>query len=310
MREADRELKRAGADSNLSAHRNVARTGALVHGCEPAVPIAQVDVHVGAPEVAHRGAAERADQADPDVLLLKQQRGRMGVDDVREVAFGTWLPVGRSLHVEAKVRKLRCERRRDEHRVLLGVGEELLGQPVLVMSGLDPKRRDAGADPADAVLPVSRVVNGRRAAGGREETELMQCHVVEEGKEDLAERAPGQRVPELAPGSGRRSERHLASGPPHRGRAWSAGGFHRVLSMERAWGRIESNDGPELSGRWLSGRKHPPAKRVGGVKLPRGFESLPSRSMISAWRSTTSLWILAHRRGDLSPCKPPTLERP
>src|SRR6185312_15489865 len=30
-------------------------------------------------------------------------------------------------------------------------------------------------------------------------------------------------------------------------------------------------------GRWLSGRKHPPAKRVGGVKLPRGFESLPSR---------------------------------
>src|SRR5438132_10446599 len=105
----------------------------------------------------------------------------------------------------------------------------------------------------------------------------MQRHVVEEGEEDLAERALGQRVPELAPGSGRRSERHFASGPPHRGRAWSAGGFHRVLSMERAWGRIESNDGPELSGRWLSGRKHPPAKRVGGVKLPRGFESLPSR---------------------------------
>src|SRR5213080_4538084 len=71
--------------------------------------------------------------------------------------------------------------------------------------------------------------------------------------------------------------------PPHRGRAWSAGGFHRVLSMERAWGRIESNDGPELSGRWLSGRKHPPAKRVGGVKLPRGFESLPSRSQ-TCWR--------------------------
>src|SRR5207244_8937919 len=45
MREADRELKRAGADSNLGAHRNVARTGALVHGREPAVPIAQVDVH-------------------------------------------------------------------------------------------------------------------------------------------------------------------------------------------------------------------------------------------------------------------------
>src|SRR5205814_8476757 len=43
-------------------------------------------------------------------------------------------------------------------------------------------------------------------------------------------------------------------------------------------GWIESSHGPVLSGRWLSGRKHPPAKRVGGVKLPRGFESLPSRS--------------------------------
>src|SRR5712692_11102563 len=46
---------------------------------------------------------------------------------------------------------------------------------------------------------------------------------------------------------------------------------------ERAPRRIESNDGPASPGRWLSGRKHPPAKRVGGVKLPRGFESLPSR---------------------------------
>src|SRR2546425_6554446 len=40
--------------------------------------------------------------------------------------------------------------------------------------------------------------------------------------------------------------------------------------------RIET--APPYPGRWLSGRKHPPAKRVGGVKLPRGFESLPSRS--------------------------------
>src|ERR1035441_4273416 len=31
------------------------------------------------------------------------------------------------------------------------------------------------------------------------------------------------------------------------------------------------------AGRWLSGRKRPPAKRVRGVKLLRGFESLPSR---------------------------------
>src|SRR5712664_2868370 len=41
--------------------------------------------------------------------------------------------------------------------------------------------------------------------------------------------------------------------------------------------RIESIPDPDSMGRWLSGRKHPPAKRVGGVKLPRGFESLPSR---------------------------------
>src|SRR5260221_14736904 len=46
---------------------------------------------------------------------------------------------------------------------------------------------------------------------------------------------------------------------------------------ERAPRRIESSGGPDSPGRWLSGRKHPPAKRVGGVKLPRGFESLPSR---------------------------------
>src|SRR5260370_34769715 len=34
-----------------------------------------------------------------------------------------------------------------------------------------------------------------------------------------------------------------------------------------------------LTGRWLSGRKHPPAKRGGGVKLPREVESLPSRHL-------------------------------
>src|SRR3989442_13079567 len=50
---------------------------------------------------------------------------------------------------------------------------------------------------------------------------------------------------------------------------------------ERGSWRIESSEGPDSPGRWLSGRKHPPAKRVGGVKLPRGFESLPSRSLMS-----------------------------
>ena len=113
---------------------------------------------------------QRADRLSHHALAPLAPVIHRGVDDVREVAFGTWLPVGRSLHVEAKIRKFRCERRRDEHRVLLRVGEELLGQPVLVMSRLDTKRRDAGADPADAVLPVGRVVNGRRAACGGEET--------------------------------------------------------------------------------------------------------------------------------------------
>src|SRR5438874_675977 len=63
-------------------------------------------------------------------------------------------------------------------------------------------------------------------------------------------------------------------------------------------------------GRWLSGRKHPPAKRVGGVKLPRGFESLPSRH--SGWsplstelqgRQVAVVWPDTHytrRTGDSS----------
>src|SRR5713226_6930744 len=58
---------------------------------------------------------------------------------------------------------------------------------------------------------------------------------------------------------------------------------------ERAPRRIESSDNPEPSGRWLSGRKHPPAKRVGGVKLPRRFKSCPPRhrhygSKLWVWR--------------------------
>jgi hypothetical protein len=59
--------------------------------------------------------------------------------------------------------------------------------------------------------------------------------------------------------------------------------------------RIESNDDPESAGRWLSGRKHPPAKRVGGVKLPRGFESLPSRHCPLSGHSSRLLQDIVHR---------------
>src|SRR5262252_4514909 len=127
------------------------------------------------------------------------------------------------------------------------------------------------------MLAVGGVVDRRCPSRRSEEAKLVQGDPVEEGKEDLAQVPVGERVPELAPGSWRGAERHLASGAPHRGRAGTAGGFHRVLSMESGQGRLESCDDRASSGRWLSGRKHPPAKRVGGVKLPRGFESLPSR---------------------------------
>ena len=45
------------------------------------------------------------------------------------------------------------------------------------------------------------------------------------------------------------------------------------------------------AGRWLSGRKRPPAKRVRGVKLLRGFESLPSRHREAATAATRLLGL-------------------
>src|SRR6202040_350017 len=99
------------------------------------------------------------------------------------------------------------------------------------MCRLHTKSGDARTEPRDRVRPVCRVVNRRGAAGGDEETKLVKRDVVKEREEDLAERSVGERVPDLAPGTGRRAERHLASRPPHRGRTWSAGSFHRLLSM-------------------------------------------------------------------------------
>src|SRR2546428_8518658 len=102
------------------------------------------------------------------------------------------------------------------------------------MRRIDVKGGYAGADPADRVLAVGRVIDRRGAAGGHEKTQLMQRDAVEIRKEHLAEVAVGEGVPDLAPGTGRRPERHLASSSPHRGRAWSAGSFHRLGSIESA----------------------------------------------------------------------------
>src|SRR5207302_5781506 len=120
--------------------------------------------------------------------------------------------------------------------VFFGVGKDLLGQAVLVMGGVDLEGRHARAEPADGVLAIGGIVNRRRTAGGNEKTQFVQRDVVEKGEKDLTEATAGERVPDLAARTGGRPEGHLATRPPHRGRAWSAGSIHRLLSMERAWG--------------------------------------------------------------------------
>src|SRR5256885_13857571 len=96
----------------------------------------------------------------------------------------------------------------------------------------------------------------------------MQRYVVEEGEEDLAEVAVCNRVPDFAPGTGGRAEPHLASRPPHRRRAWSARSFHRMLSMERGWGRIETSDAPGCRGGGR-GAESTPLLRGSGVIISR-----------------------------------------
>jgi len=92
------------------------------------------------------------------------------------------------LHIEAYVRKLRGERGRDEESVLFRVGEELLDQAVFVMGAFDRESRDARAQPADAVLSVSSVVDRWRSSSGGEKSKLVERYPVEEWKENLAER--------------------------------------------------------------------------------------------------------------------------
>src|SRR5579859_2312248 len=248
VREADRDLKRAGADPDLRADRDVARASRVVRAGEVAVTVVKVDLQVGTLKIADRTAAEGADDAHPDVLLTHEQGRRVGVDDTAEVAFRARLPVRGCLHVKAHVGKLRAEVGGDEQGVLVRVGEDLLGQPVLVMGRVDLERRHPRAQPADAVLSVATVVDGWSAAGRGKKAELVQCYAVKKGKEDLAQRTVSERVPELAPGGGRGAERHLASGTPHRRCARSSWCFHRRLSMVRYCVRIESNAAAELLG--------------------------------------------------------------
>src|SRR6184192_2458508 len=111
----------------------------------------------------------------------------MGVDDAGEVPVGVRLPVGGGLEVETKVGQLRRECGGDQKGVLLGVGEELLGQAIFVVRRVDAEGRNAGGEPADRVLTVGGVIDRRRATGGGEEAKLVQGDTVEEGKEDLAE---------------------------------------------------------------------------------------------------------------------------
>jgi len=126
----------------------------VVHVGQATVRVAEVDLDVAAPVVTDSAAGEGADEADPDVLLLEKQRWRMRIDDAGKVALGSRLPVGRGLHVETEVGQLRREGRSDQERVLLRVGEELLGQSVFVVCRLDPEARHARAEPADVVLAI------------------------------------------------------------------------------------------------------------------------------------------------------------
>ncbi len=89
----------------------------------------------------------------------------MCIENLAEVALAPGLPVRGSLHVQAHVRELRCEGGCDQHRVLIGIREELFGEAIFVVSAVNGECRDAGSEPGDAVLTVARVIDWRRASG-------------------------------------------------------------------------------------------------------------------------------------------------
>src|SRR5258706_3701391 len=163
MCESNGELKRARPDAELSADRDVAWPRAVVGLGDETISVVQLDMDVGAAVVAGRRSAERTDDAHPHVLLTHQQRWRMRVEHLAEVAFGAGRPVRRGLHEEPDVRQLGSEGARDDHRVLVRIGNEFFGQAVLVMRALNGEGRYAWAQPRDPVLAVTRVVDRRRA---------------------------------------------------------------------------------------------------------------------------------------------------
>ncbi len=163
MRKSDGELERARPHAELGADGDVARARAVVGLGDVSIRVVQLDMDVGAAVVASGRAAERTDDAHPHVLLTHEQRRRMRVEHLAEVALGAGRPVRRSLHEETDVRQLGSEGARDDHRVLVGVGNELLREAVLVVRALNGEGRHAWAQPGDAVLAVTRVVDRRRA---------------------------------------------------------------------------------------------------------------------------------------------------
>jgi len=235
MRKTERELKRPGANAQLGADSDVARPCAVVKVGHLAVGVMELDVHVRAAEVASRRAAERTHDAYPHVLLAHDQRGRMGVEHLGEVPLGAGRPVCRRLHVEANVGQLRREGAGDYQCILIGIGDEILGQPVFVVSAFDRERGDSRREPGDLVLSVTRIVDRRRSTGRREEPQLMQDDALKRRIENLAEAAVGKREPDLASGTRGRAESQLASRAPHRRRAGATWCLHRALSMDRRY---------------------------------------------------------------------------
>src|SRR5207237_5417094 len=135
------------------------------------------------------------------------------------------------------------------------VGDEILRQPVLVVSALDSKCRDSGRKPGDLVLPIARVVDRWRAASGREEPQLMQDDPLERRIQHLAEAAVRKREPDLALGTRGRAECQLATRAPHRRRSGATWCLHRALSMDRRYDGSNRLPTPDPPGRSLSRRK-------------------------------------------------------
>src|SRR5260370_6900635 len=119
----------------------------------------------------------------------------MCIENLAEVTLAPGLPVRGGLHVQAHVRELRCEGCPDQHRVLIGIREELFGEAILVVSAVDGECRDAGSEPRDAVLTVAGVIDRRRAARSAAEPQLVNRATIDGGAEPLPRMPPPPRSP-------------------------------------------------------------------------------------------------------------------